>query len=120
MRVFDTVRAQAAIALEAGCSVIADAVYGRPGQRTAIEETAHRQGAAFDGLWLQAPLEVRISRIEARTADASDATAGVALEQSDTRVGAPGWQRIDAAGEPAATLAHVRKALNLRAKHRTL
>ncbi len=120
MRVFDTIRAQAATALEAGCSVIADAVYGRPGQRTAIEETAHRQGAAFDGLWLQAPLEVRISRIEARTADASDATARVAREQSDYRVGEPGWHRIDAAGEPAATLAHGRNALNLSAKHPTL
>lgn len=119
-RVFDTIRAQAAIALEAGCSVIADAVYGRPRQRAAIEETAWRRGAAFDGLWLQAPIEVRISRIQARTADASDATARIAREQSDYRVGEPGWHRIDAAGEPAATLAHGRKTLNLSAKRPTL
>ena len=120
MRVYDTICTGAATALEAGCSVIADAVYGRPGQRAAIEETAHRRGAAFDGLWLQAPDVVRISRIQARTADASDATARVAREQSDYRLGAPGWQCIDAAGEPAATLAHGRNALNLSAKHPTL
>ncbi len=119
-RVFDTIRAQAAIALEAGCSVIADAVYGRPRQRAAIAETARRRGAAFDGLWLQAPIEVRISRIQARMADASDATVRIAREQSDYCLGEPGWHRIDAAGEPATTLAHGRNALNLSAKHPTI
>ena len=120
IRVFDTICVLAENALAAGCSVIADAVYGRPRQRAAIEETAGRHAAGFDGLWLQAPVEVRVSRIRTRTADASDATGQVARKQSDSRAGAPGWQRIDAAGAPAATLALGRKALNLPAKHPTL
>ncbi len=61
-----------------------------------------------------------VSRIQARMADASDATVRIAREQSDYCLGEPGWHRIDAAGEPATTLAHGRNALNLSAKHPTI
>ena len=119
-RVYQTICACAALALGGGWSVIADAVYARPAERAAIEKTAREAGAAFDGLWLEAPDAVRIARIESRTADASDATVRVAREQAKYHVGEPGWRRIDASAQPAATLMRCQKALNLAAKNQTL
>ncbi len=119
-RVYDTICALASAALDAGWPVIADAVYAGPDQRAAIEQTARRLNAAFDGLWLQAPDEIRFERVRSRTSDASDATVQVAREQSDYPVGEHGWRAIDTAGATGATMAQCRKALNLSAKNRTL
>jgi aminoglycoside phosphotransferase family enzyme/predicted kinase len=96
-RVFATLAERAAETLAAGYSVIADAVYGTPEQRAAIEAVASTAGVPFAGFWLEAPMRVLVDRVDARTGDASDAGATVVrrqlatLDQASVR-----WRRIRA------------------------
>ncbi len=50
----------------------------------------------FDGLWLEAPAEVMIERVERRRGDASDATAEVVRRQLEWDLGDVGWTRVSA------------------------
>ena len=50
---------QAEIALQAGQSVVLDAVHSTESERAASEDVAIRNGASFIGLWLDAPLTMR-------------------------------------------------------------
>lgn len=98
-RVYGAMMATAEALLAAGWSTLADAVFARPEERRAIADAAARAGAGFDGLWLEAPAEVRIARIGGRTGDASDADAAVAARQEDYAVGdLGGWHRVAATG----------------------
>jgi predicted kinase len=54
-RVYRRIVERARAALQAGHSVIADAVFARPDERQAFEEVARQAGAAFTGIWLSAP-----------------------------------------------------------------
>ena len=81
-RVFAALRAQAKIALQAGHSVIVDAVHRDAGERREIAGIAVATGAAFTGLWLDAPLETIVARVATRSGDASDATAAVVVDQA--------------------------------------
>jgi len=110
-RVYAQVRRKAAIALASGFSVIADAVHARPEERQSIEAAARGAGAAFAGLWLEAPTATRIARVEGRRDDASDATGEVARRQGDIEVGELAWRRIEAAGETPSTLRDALAAL---------
>ncbi|MGW0039565.1 bifunctional aminoglycoside phosphotransferase/ATP-binding protein [Gordonia sp. NPDC003376] len=95
--------------LTAGMSVIADAVFGRAVHREAIEAVADGCGCGFVGIWLELDEAERISRIEARGADASDADAAVARRQTQS-LQAPGteWAHIDAG---AGSLDRIRREL---------
>lgn len=92
--------------LTAGMSVIADAVFGRTDQSTTIADVAEDAGVDFSGIWLELSETERISRIEHRGPDASDADAAVARRQSaslqlpDFR-----WRRVDATGGVDAVVA---------------
>ena len=68
-------------------------------------------GADFHGFWLEAPEELLKSRVTARKADASDATADVVEKQLAYRLGPIDWHRVDASHTPAETLAAVRERL---------
>jgi hypothetical protein len=92
--------------------VIADAVHARPEERAAIERRAGACDAAFDGLWLDAPDDVRAGRVAGRVRDASDADEAVALAQARYDTGAVGWRRIDAARPPGEVVDACRMALN--------
>jgi aminoglycoside phosphotransferase family enzyme/predicted kinase len=94
----------------AGHSVIVDAVFAREGERAAVETAARKAGAHFLGLFLTAPLNVRLQRVGGRHGDASDADAAVARQQEAYELGAMNWTLLDASGSPAETLA---KALEL-------
>ncbi|MHA1107697.1 MAG: bifunctional aminoglycoside phosphotransferase/ATP-binding protein [Alphaproteobacteria bacterium] len=118
--VYEAICRQAEITLDAGMPVIADAVYARPEQRAAIEDIARHRDIGFDGLWLEAPEDLRLARIGGRTFDASDADAGVARAQAGFAVGKIDWRCIDASGAPEATLACAQKALNRSSKQWTL
>lgn len=101
-------------ALQAGQSVIVDAVFARPEERAAVASLAGELGIAFDGLWLQANPEILIARVEARLGDASDATPAVVQKQLGYDLGAIDWTRIDAAPGPEEVAAAAREALALR------
>jgi aminoglycoside phosphotransferase family enzyme/predicted kinase len=101
----------AAMALRAGHAAIIDAVALRPKERQAFAAVAAECGVPFTGLWLDAPAETMQARVDARRGDASDATAEVLAKQLSDDPGPLEWTRIDAGGDPDATLAAARKAL---------
>jgi uncharacterized protein len=104
-------RAEAAAVLAAGYSVIADAAFLRPEERRHIAEVAQTAGVPFTGIWLDAPAELLARRLEARHDDASDADVAALRLQTGWDLGAIDWQRVDAAGDAAATIAAAKVAL---------
>jgi uncharacterized protein len=102
-KVYARLREQTEIALRAGQSVIVDAVHAKPEERAALAAVAASTGARFNGLWLDAPVEALVSRVEARKADASDATAAVVRQQISWDPGRLDWVCLDA-GRPLAEL----------------
>jgi len=105
-RVFAELRQLAGLALNAGCSVVADGAYLAPREREAIAAT----WPDFFGFWLDAPMETLRSRVASRIGDASDADVQV-LDMMATRdVGPMGWTRLDATPAPDAI---ARKMLDL-------
>lgn len=113
--VYDRLCRDARAALEAGRPVIVDAVHQRPGERAAIAALAAELGVRFSGLWLSAPLERLVARVEARRGDASDADAAVVTMQAARETGdvtaEPGWRAVDTDGTPDDVLARARLAL---------
>jgi aminoglycoside phosphotransferase family enzyme/predicted kinase len=110
-RVYETIRARAKEALEAGQAVIADAVHGRPAERAAIEGVAAGSGVAFHGLWLDAPRETLERRVAGREGDASDATVEVVAGQLGYDLGEIGWRHLDASRAVAEVVARASTAL---------
>ena len=101
--VHDEVFAMAATALSAGQAVVVDAVFLDPAQRARAAAVARDAAAcAFDGLWLEAPLEVLRARIAARRDDASDANEAVLLRAAAVDPGTIDWHRIDVSADGAA------------------
>jgi uncharacterized protein len=97
--VYARLRHMTAAALESGQSVVVDAVHARPGERESIASVAMKQGVAFAGLWLEAPVKARIDRVVSRTQDASDANATIAAAQTSDGPIATTWNPLDASGE---------------------
>jgi len=95
-RVYAEMRRVAAEVLAAGYTAVADAVHDRATARRQLAALARRAGVAFHGFWLDAGPEVMARRIDARTSDASDATAAVMHEQRRRGRTAGNWQRLDA------------------------
>jgi uncharacterized protein len=114
-KVYAAVLDMAKLALLAGHSVIVDAVFARADERESMERVAGECGALFDGLWLEAPAEVMIERVEGRRGDASDATAEVVRRQLEWDLGEIGWRRVSTAGAPADVLKRVLNAVYLAA-----
>jgi uncharacterized protein len=110
-RVYAAVADKARRAVAAGHSAVVDAVFAKPRERAAIEQCAQALGVPLHGLFLDADLATRIDRVGARSRDASDADAAVALTQESYDLGALDWQRIDASGTPEDTLARTRAAM---------
>ena len=111
VQVYERMAAQAGIALSAGRTVVADAVFAAPWERDALAAVAARAGAGFAGLWLDAPYRVALERIEARRADASDATPTVLDAQRALDPGEMKWNRIDAGGTAAESASAAERAL---------
>jgi aminoglycoside phosphotransferase family enzyme/predicted kinase len=104
-RVHDELVRMAGVALSAGHSVVADAMFLDPAMRAAVEAAA---GAArFDGLWLTAPPDVLEARVAARRGDASDADAAVLRRVLAAHPGPLSWHVLDATldAEPGARAA---------------
>ena len=82
-----------------GHAAIADAVFDRRAERERIGEVARWVGVPFCGLWLQAPQQMLVHRVEARRGDPSDATPDVVLAQVARHGAATEWTRISAREE---------------------
>jgi predicted kinase len=110
-RVYAALEAEARSAIDAGCSVVIDAVAAKAEERAAFAALAQRLGVRFDGVWLEAPPEILRGRIGARRNDASDADLAVLEKQLGYDLGALDWHRIDAAPEPDAVAEAALKAI---------
>ena len=78
--------------LEAGQAVSLDATFREPAWRTQAEDLAKAAGVAFEGRWLDLPVEIRRARVEARLKDVSDATPDIAAAQADIDKSTLSWQ----------------------------
>jgi hypothetical protein len=106
-------------ALDAGTSVVADAVFAREEERRAMEMVASRCGVSIDGLWLDAPasvLEARVAEREKRGDDPSDAGVEVLRKQLSYDLGEMTWEKVDASGTPAEALERAMAMLEPRQK----
>lgn len=109
--VYERVLHKAMIALQAGHTVIVDAVFLDQAERAAIEQTAEDAGASFAGLWLEASEERLVERVSARKGDASDATAAVVHHQLRHLAGPVYWRKINADGVLKETIERSLRAL---------
>jgi len=112
-QVFERLRARARRTLEAGTSVVVDAVHGRADERRELEAVAAACGVRFDGLWLEAPVDRLVERVRARSGDASDADEAVVRAQLERDPGPIHWHRLDAAVAPEVLRERARSALAL-------
>ena len=103
-RVYEVMLHKTAAALEAGHSVVADAVHAHPSERADIAAVARSAGAQFTAFWLEAPADVLLRRVAHRESDASDATPQVVERQMAYDIGNLEWTRLDASGTPEETL----------------
>jgi len=111
-RVYTLLAEKARRVTAAGYSVIVDAVFAEPAERTAIEKSAN--GVPFQGLFLTAGLETRIARVSSRSGDASDAGTAIARRQEDFELGHIAWSKVDASGTPDETLLRAEAMLGLK------
>jgi hypothetical protein len=102
---------KAGLALRAGQSVVIDAVHAHVREREAAARLAADLGVPFVGLWLEAPLALRLRRVGGRASDASDADARVAASQRAAPLVEDGWSALDATGDRAALAAAARARL---------
>lgn len=112
--VYDRLGEEAAATLEAGVSVVVDAVFARPEERRAVAELARSMEVSFDGVWLTAVPATLEARVSARSGDASDATAVVVRRQVARGAGLIDWAIVDAGREPANSLAAAAEAIGTR------
>ncbi len=110
-RVYSILDDKARRALRTGHAVIVDAVFAKCDEREAVEAIAREAGCAFIGLWLTAPAETLIARVEQRRGDASDADRRVVREQLGYDLGNIDWVEVDASGTPEQSLEEARRAL---------
>ncbi len=97
--VYGHLRERAATLLRAGRTVIADATFLDPAERSDIEDIASDLAIPFQGIWLDAPKEALEARIARRKGDASDADLKVLARQRERDIGAISWALVDASGE---------------------
>ncbi len=114
-RVYAEMTQLATLALDAGMSVVADAVFATEEERRAVAELAVASGVRFDGLWLEAPasvLEARVAARERQGRDPSDAGVAVLKRQLGYDLGEMTWVRADASGTPEEALAVARATID--------
>ncbi|MDA1071314.1 MAG: AAA family ATPase [Proteobacteria bacterium] len=109
--VYHRLEAVVARGLDAGLSVIADAVFLRNEEREAIAAVARRAECPFAAFWLKAPQATLRDRVEERRRDASDADAEVVDLQARQDPGNLAWPRLDTRQGPQAVAEDARKAL---------
>jgi hypothetical protein len=109
--IYRTLGQRALAALRAGYAAVIDAVALREEERRAFAAIADAAGVPFTGLWLETPAPTMMARLGTRRGDASDASGEVLRQQLAQPPGVIEWRRVDAGGDPKATLAAARRAL---------
>lgn len=104
-KTYTTFLDQAHALLVSGQSVVMDAVFARQEERAAAEHLAEDLHVPFQGIWVDAPEDIRVHRVEARRNNVSDAGADIARQQSAYDLGALSWPRVDSSGSKEQTLA---------------
>jgi predicted kinase len=115
-RLYEHLRRRAAAILDAGYSVIVDAVHATADERALIKAVAEDRAIAFHGLFLTASLDVRQQRVGRRVGDASDADTEVARKQEEYDLGRIDWTEVDASKTPEGTLKLATAALGSAAR----
>ena len=113
MRTYEAFYAETRQALSEGHDVIMDAVFQIPEQRAAAAAIAADMGVAFQGLWIDAPVEIREQRVSERQNNISDVTIEVVRQQMEFDLGNIDWVRIDSSGPKEATIECGKKALGI-------
>jgi len=113
-RVFREMFSKAARALTGGHSVVLDGVFGDRWQRDEAAETARRAGVPFTPIWLEAPREVLLNRVENRRDDASDATAEIVHRQIEAAFQPEDWIRLSSDGSPESVASRALERLQMR------
>lgn len=110
-RVYQTIRQKAQLALEAGYSVVIDAVSLKEAERRSFSELAATAGVPFSGIWLTADPAILVDRIRQRRQDASDASVEVLEQQLGIDPGSIEWTRVAAGADREAVLAAATRAI---------
>lgn len=113
-QVYRTMFERARTTLAAGRSVILDAVFAAPDERTSAEALAREEDCQFSGIWLDVSEAALIERVTARHGDASDAGPGVVRHQLTYDLGPISWAVLSSAGTPEDVRRRVRDHLNSR------
>jgi aminoglycoside phosphotransferase family enzyme/predicted kinase len=95
-RVYRALQDQATVSLAAGYTTIIDATFLRADERQRILACANLARLPFIGIWLEAPSDVLMARIDNRGKDASDADMEVLKQQLKINPGPIEWNRISA------------------------
>ena len=106
--VYEEVLDRAERILRHGYSVIIDAAFTKPEQRSEITKLAKTVNVPFVGFFLHADLATRLRRVGSRVNDASDATTQIVQRQENYEIGGVDWTLIEASGTPEETLAKAR------------
>lgn len=120
-KVYAIQASEASAILTSGHAALAEAVFDREADRDRIENCALDANVSFTGICLEAPTEVLLKRVGARSddasdaSDASDATADTVRLQARTSHRKPlEWTEISAREAPASVAASVLDALEIR------
>jgi len=93
-KVYREMARQAAVILDQGGSVVADAVFDDPERRSLIESASGE--ARFQGIWLDANPALLLQRVRDRIGGPSDANADVLAGQLARKSADFEWRRVDA------------------------
>jgi len=110
-RVYAAAFEQAARIVGTGHTAVVDAVFARPQDRLEVERVAAHAGVPFTGLWLEAPLETLVGRVQGRRGDPSDADAAVVRQQFADGVGDVAWHRVNADADPVTMTTEARSVV---------
>jgi predicted kinase len=97
-QVYEALMERAGVTLRGGFTAIVDATFLRADDREAMEAVARAAAVPFQGLWLEAPAETMLERLQTRGPDASDADAAVFRAQRAQDLGAISWHSFDNRG----------------------
>lgn len=110
--VYKEMRRQAKQALLVGYPVILDALFYNPKERKKARELAESFNVPFEGIWAEAPLIVRASRVKERKNNPSDVkTPAALLEQLNQDIGSVDWRYVYTSGTKEETLEKVKVLL---------